>query len=139
MLALFFYGQDVLPRVRCYPLEIYRANEAEPKKRVGYTATYVADIKLKQEIDTTAFIVVHIDAGARTEPHAHQSLQEAFVFLDVTEIGVDGKTYSVGPGDVVLVDPGEKHWFSAPADRNISFLAIKLPNIPDDKVKASAA
>jgi len=120
-------------------LEIYRANEAEPKKRAGYTATYVADIKLKQEIDTTAFILVNLDAGACTEPHAHQSLQEAFVFLDATEIGVDEKKFSVGAGDVVLVNPGEEHWFSAPVDRDTSFLAIKLPNIPDDKVKASAA
>ncbi|MBS3795327.1 MAG: cupin domain-containing protein [Candidatus Thorarchaeota archaeon] len=118
-------------------MEIYRANEAEPKKRVGYTATYVADITLKQEIDNIAFIVVHLDAGARTEPHVHRSLQEAFVFLDATEMGVDENKFSVGAGDVVLVDPGEAHWFSAPADRGISFLAIKLPNIPDDKVKAS--
>lgn len=120
-------------------MRIYRANEAEPKQRAGYTATYVADVELMTRVGTAAFIVVHVDAGVRTETHMHQSLQEAFVFLDETIIGINQETVSVGPGDVVVVDPGEEHWFSAPKDREISFIAVKLPNIPDDKVKSSAA
>ncbi|MGV9169315.1 MAG: cupin domain-containing protein [Promethearchaeia archaeon] len=120
-------------------MKIFRADESEPKTRAGYTATYVADIELKQRVETAAFIVVHVDAGQRTEPHAHHSLQEVFIFLDDTEVGINEEVIPVGLGDVVIVDPGEEHWFSAPADTDVSFIAVKLPNIPDDKVKPSVA
>ena len=113
---------------------IHRIRDAVKAERAGYSASYVSDIEFASLISSAGFIVVSIPAGMSTKPHAHKHIQEVFVANSQVSIFIDGTQYILEGGDVVLVDPGEFHSFQAPMDTNGSIIAIKVPNIKDDKV-----
>ncbi len=113
---------------------INRIRDAVKVERVGYSASYVSDIEFSSLISSAGFIVVSIPAGKTTKPHAHEHIQEVFVANSQVNIFIDGTQYLLESGDVVLVDPGEFHSFQAPLDSDSSIIAVKVPNIKDDKV-----
>ncbi len=114
-------------------VKIYRASECELIGAGGYGRKYVADIKFRAPVPTAGFIWVKIPPRTRTEPHAHQQLEEVFVTMASTVVGVGDRTYSVGEGDVVVVEPGEPHWFET-GDNEVVVIAVKCPDLKDDKI-----
>jgi quercetin dioxygenase-like cupin family protein len=115
-------------------VRLYRASEAEDVGRAGYSARYIADIEFRNRIENGGFILVSILAGTTTTPHAHAILEEVFIALSRLEISVSGISYHLEPGDIVLAEPGEPHYFSAHPKEDGKVLAIKLPNLKDDKI-----
>jgi quercetin dioxygenase-like cupin family protein len=117
-------------------VEIYRVADAESKERLGYEAKYVADIVLTGPPDSAGFIIVKIPPEMKTSPHSHGVLAEVFVIMGKTKMGVEDTLYDVNEGDVVVVEPGEFHWFETPAGPDVDVIAIKMPNLKDDKIDA---
>jgi quercetin dioxygenase-like cupin family protein len=113
---------------------IYRASSASRKGRAGYEATYVADLLLEKPAQSLGFIVVKIPQGVTTEPHYHSQLDEAFIALTPLTVIVNGTEYSLEQDDILVAAPGEKHSFSSPGQKPGKLLAIKIPNIKDDKL-----
>jgi quercetin dioxygenase-like cupin family protein len=105
-------------------------------KRGGYDAKYVADIVFRGQKESAGFILVNIPSGNTTSPHAHGVLEEVFIFMDMVEMTIDGELHQMERGDVVLIEPGEAHWFKAPKDRDATLIAVKLPNLKDDKISS---
>ena len=120
-------------------VKIYRSKEVELVGLAGYGRKYVADVEFRTAIDTAGVIYVRIPAGYRTEPHAHMSLEEIFVILNSTRMGINETVYDLEEGDVILVEPGEPHWFETPSENDVVAIAIKLPNLKDDKVTPTDA
>ncbi len=118
-------------------VKIHKASEVESMGRAGYDVKYVAHLTFKDALDNGMFIYVKIPAGMKTRPHRHNILEEVFIAIDSLTIGVNDIPYSLEEGDVVLVEPGESHWFRSPEDRSARMIAIKLPNIEDDKEETS--
>jgi len=116
-------------------VKVYRASEAEVKSRAGYGAKYVADISFKNPVENAGFILVKIPPTMKTNPHAHGKLEEAFMIMNPTIMGVDETLYELDEGDVVLVEPGERHWFQTPDGGAVTIIAVKLPNLKDDKIE----
>ncbi len=114
---------------------LYQLDEAESASREGYIARYVADIVFEKPSDTAGVILVELGVGGRTKPHAHEDLQEVFVALGDMKANVAGEDYILHRGDVLLVEPKEFHSFEAYLGQAASMLAIKIPNLKDDKVK----
>jgi glyoxylate utilization-related uncharacterized protein len=58
------------------------------------------------------------------------------LFIAITEIRIiiNDTRYDLKEGDVVFVEPGEAHSFETETDRTGRILALKFPNIKDDKV-----
>ena len=54
--------------------------------------------------------------------------------LTEIRIYVDDAHFDLDDGDVVVVDPGEMHSFEVPGKTQARLLAMKFPNIKDDKV-----
>ena len=117
-------------------VELHKLGEAKSASREGYFASYVADIVLKEPSDTAGVIMVELGVGGKTKPHAHEALQEVFVALGDMKANVAGKEYLLNRGDVLLVDPNEFHSFQAYPAQAASMIAIKVPNLKDDKVKS---
>jgi quercetin dioxygenase-like cupin family protein len=117
-------------------VEIYRASDAESKERLGYEARYVADMVFKDPPDSAGFIIVKIEPEMKTSPHSHGVLAEVFVIMGKTKMGVADMLYDMNEGDVVVVEPGEFHWFETPAGPDVDVIAIKMPNLKDDKIEA---
>ncbi len=117
-------------------VEIYRAADADSKERLGYGAKYVADLAFKDPPDSAGFIIVKIPPSMKTSPHSHGVLAEVFVIMGKTKMGVEDTLYDVDKGDVIVVKPGEFHWFETPTGPDVDVIAIKMPNLKDDKIEA---
>lgn len=115
-------------------MKVYRVSDVQAVMREGYSASYVADIQLNQSTDSAGIIIVSISKGTRTQGHAHALLEEMFIPMGHIKIGVDAAILDLSSGDVVIVEPYEKHWFEAPADEDATIIAVKLPNLKDDKL-----
>ena len=115
-------------------MKIYRISESETKGRAGYTASYVADIALTSPASSTGVIVVKVPRNTKTEPHAHAILEEIFVVMNRTQMGVGERVLDLEPGDVVVADSGEAHWFETYHDVDLTLIALKVPNLKEDKV-----
>lgn len=100
----------------------------------GYGRKYVADIVLKAPTDNAGFILVRIPGGVETAPHAHEFLEEVFIVMNKTKMGVGSRMLDLEEGDVVLAESGEPHWFVTPEGDDVAIFAIKFPNLKQDKV-----
>lgn len=112
---------------------VFRSDTAEKKERAGYEAKYLADILLKSPIDSLGFIVVTIPPGVTTEPHYHSQLDEVFVAITPVVVIVDFDEILLNPDDILIAEAGEKHSFRPASDNFGRLLAIKMPNVKDDK------
>ena len=112
----------------------YPAEECDPVKRAGYTARYLADIEFPEPVDSAGFVFVRIPAGGRTRSHTHYHLDEMFVAMTPLRVGVGTELHEAKVGDVFLIERGELHWFEAPASTDALLMAIKVPNLKEDKV-----
>ncbi|TFH08002.1 MAG: cupin domain-containing protein [Candidatus Thorarchaeota archaeon] len=115
-------------------VQIFKASESEEIRKKGYTARYVADVEFCRDLNSGGFILVYVAAGTRTEPHKHEELEEVFVVLSDLKIVIDSAEYELEKGDVVLVAPNEFHSFIALENSDANIIAIKLPNLKNDKV-----
>ncbi len=117
-----------------YTMRVFRASDAERHGRAGYEATYIADLVLKKSAKSLGLIVVDIPKGMKTSPHLHRDLEEFFVALTPLTVEIGGESRVLDAGDVAVAEPGEAHSFRAPADIDARLLAIKAPNLKDDKI-----
>jgi quercetin dioxygenase-like cupin family protein len=67
---------------------------------------------------------VRFDDGARTNWHEHDGEQILNVMEGVGCVGTDYATRPIGPGDVVRIPAGERHWHGARSGQHLVHLAI---------------
>lgn len=116
-------------------VRVYRARDSETIESGGYDRKYLADITFHEPLSSAGFIWVRIPNGQSTSPHTHKLLQESFVILNRVMMNVDDESFSLDVGDIVLVEPGETHFFRAKFGEDAQLIAIKFPNLKSDKIK----
>jgi quercetin dioxygenase-like cupin family protein len=116
-------------------VRLYRASSASETARAGYSAKYIADIKFRKSLDNGGLILVTIPQGVSTAPHSHGELEEVFIAWTSLDLHVNEKTLHLLPGDVALVEPGESHSFTATMKHESRLMALKFPNLKDDKIQ----
>ncbi|MHA2149556.1 MAG: cupin domain-containing protein [Candidatus Thorarchaeota archaeon] len=115
-------------------VRIYRVEDSEKASRAGYEASYIADLTFCTSLDSCGVILVDIEKNGETSPHSHEQLEEVFIAITEIRIIINDTRYDLKEGDVVFVEPGEAHSFETETDRTGRILALKFPNIKDDKV-----
>jgi quercetin dioxygenase-like cupin family protein len=66
--------------------------------------------------------------GARVDLHRHPAFQETFVVLEGRfDFEVDGKRYSLGPGETLVVPRGAPHGFTCTSPESGRLLTISTP------------
>lgn len=65
--------------------------------------------------------------GARNRWHRHTTEQVLVVTNGRGIIATEAEELRVTPGDVVLVQPGERHWHGAEPGADLSHLSILVP------------
>ena len=71
-------------------------------------------------------LVVRIEPGARTNWHAHPLGQTLHVLSGSGLVQCWGEpAREINPGDVVWIEPGEKHWHGAAPNNLMSHLALQ--------------
>lgn len=120
-------------------VRIYKVRDSDLKQRTGYKARYFTDITFREPVATCGMILVSLEPGSISAPHGHEHLEEVFMALTIIRVHVDDVTYDLDEGDVIVVDPGEMHSFEVIDQNEGRLLALKFPNIPDDKVTPSSS
>jgi quercetin dioxygenase-like cupin family protein len=115
-------------------VQIFRVASAEDTTRAGYSAKYVADISFRENLKTGGFILVTIPAGTSTSPHSHGKLEEVFIAWTSLTLHINDEIFHLNAGDIALVEPHERHSFTASPNSEAKVVAIKLPNLKDDKI-----
>lgn len=73
----------------------------------------------------TAAAIVTFEPGARTAWHTHPLGQKLFVTSGVGWVQKEGGPIEeIHPGDLVIIDPGEKHWHGASPTIGMTHIAI---------------
>ena len=115
-------------------VRIFRAEDSVKASKEGYEASYVADLTFGKSIDSCGVILVDIQENGKTSPHAHEHLEEVFVAMTKIRMIINDTRYDLNEGDVVIVAPNEAHSFETEQNETGRILALKFPNLKDDKV-----
>jgi quercetin dioxygenase-like cupin family protein len=113
---------------------VYRIGETESKQRAGYEARYFADLVFREPVDSCGMILVTLEPGSKSSPHGHDHLEEVFMALTGLRVQVDNTMIDLAEGDVLVVEPGEMHSFEVIGNSPARMLAMKFPNLKNDKV-----
>ena len=115
-------------------VRIYKAKDSAKAGRAGYEASYVADLTFLKPLDSCGVILVDLEKNGKSSPHSHEHLEEAFIAMTDIRMFIDDAPYDLKEGDVVVAEPGEAHSFETTPNKAGRILALKFPNIKDDKV-----
>lgn len=81
--------------------------------------------------------IILLKPGQAIGAHFHNKVEETFYFFEGSgKILVNDVAYTIQPGDVYRINPGEKHDIVNKSKEVIRCLFIKCPYLPDDRVKA---
>jgi mannose-6-phosphate isomerase-like protein (cupin superfamily) len=85
-----------------------------------------------QSNHSLAYIV--IPPGKSSDPHFHQLSQESYYILEGEgEMMVDRQEFTLIPGQVCYIEPGEIHQISNQGEKDLVFLAVCVPAwVPED-------
>jgi quercetin dioxygenase-like cupin family protein len=121
-------------------------SEAESKpvvRRAGdveYEAVDLADglhkgVLLGDEQHTPSFNMRRfvLDPGASVPPHTNKVEHEQYVVEGKYVVGIGTETYTVSPGDSLLIPAGVEHWYRNDNEERGSFLCL-VPKSPDEIV-----
>jgi quercetin dioxygenase-like cupin family protein len=72
-------------------------------------------------------VLVSFSAGARTYLHTHDVPQVLHCIEGAGILATESERNVVGPGDVVYVPAGERHWHGATAEGPFTHLSIRPP------------
>ena len=120
-------------------VRIYKVRDSELKQRTGYEVRYFADITFRENVSTCGVILVCLEPGSISAPHGHEHLEEVFIALTKIRVHVDDMTYDLDEGDMIVVGPGEMHSFEGLDNNEARFIAMKFPNLRDDKFDQETA
>ncbi len=115
--------------------KIIRIDEIPDEQREGgnYSIKRMFTEKLRKNPDNIGFYQTTILPRNKVKHHSHQQLDEVLYFLTPGKVRIKSKIYEFNPGDVMILPPDTPHEIFA-EDKKVVLIAVKLPNIPDDKV-----
>lgn len=113
-------------------MKIVKSKDKQWLEKQGYSKKVILDEKdLKQK---DSFVQeVKIKAGQTAKNHYHKIQTEVFYFL--TENGywiINGKKMSFKTGDVLVIEPFDKHEVVNDTSKDYLYLAVKYDYAPDD-------
>lgn len=74
-------------------------------------------------------------AGTASREHVHRVAEEVYYVLEGGgTVCVDGEVRAVGPGDVVVISPGQRHKVAQQGERDLVLLVTCVPAYSPDEV-----
>ncbi|NTU46246.1 cupin domain-containing protein [Candidatus Roizmanbacteria bacterium] len=69
----------------------------------------------------------HLEPGETFEPHAHADSEEIFYFLEgYGEMTVDGETFDITPGGVIVIEKDEQHSVKNTGEETLRFITVRV-------------
>lgn len=115
-------------------MKIIKLKEIPVEEKKGYSIKRLFTEVLSCNPQNVGFYETTIPKGSVCKHHYHKELDEIILFLTTAKMRVEQEIYDFETGDIVILNPSDKHEFIA-ENNEVKLIAVKLPNIPDDKVE----
>lgn len=113
-------------------MQIIRTNEVPEEGKGEYSVKRLFTEPLKHSPENVGFYLTTIPARKKVKRHFHPIALEVLFFLTNGIIEADGSAYSFAPGDIAILQPGERHEIQA-EDEEVRLTAVRIPNFVGDK------
>lgn len=114
-------------------MKIFRLKEAKVEPRDWGSLGTLAEVSLPNSVSSVGFFHPTTPPNGTLRFHRHEEIHEFIYFLNPAQIKVGSESYSISPGDIVMLSPGDPHEISA-GPEGVSLFVVKLPNKPKDVV-----
>ena len=115
-------------------MRIIRLKDVPVEEREGYSIKRLFTEFLSCNPENVGFYETTVPKGSVCKHHYHEKLDEIIIFLTKAKMRVEKEIYNFESGDIVILKPLDKHEFIA-EDNEVKIIAVKLPNITNDKVE----
>jgi quercetin dioxygenase-like cupin family protein len=105
-------------------------NDGLPDPELGAETQFEGTVEMRKAIEgeragDVRIYLVSFQEGARTHWHVHQGEQVLYVVEGLGRAQKWGEAvHEIGPGAIVSIAPGEKHWHGAGRRSRMSHLAV---------------
>lgn len=113
-------------------MKIIRRKEVKDIDRGGYSIKRLFTKEFQEAPKDVGFYETTIQKGSKCKEQWHKKSYEVVYFLTSGVAKLDGKEYELQKGDLVILDPNEKHEWLAPANDVVVF-AMRFPHLIEDK------
>ncbi len=115
-------------------MKIIRLKDVPIENKKGYSIKRLFTEFLSCKPENVGFYETTVPIGGVCKHHYHEKLDEVILFLTKAKMRVEKEIYDFEAGDIVILKPKDRHEFIA-QDNEVRLIAVKLPNIIDDKVE----
>ena len=112
-------------------METDRIDDTRGEPPAEWPAHFQGDVRLQPFANPfppggAAVAAVHFAAGGRSRPHVHRYGQVLVVTSGRGLVGDRTGRREVGPGDVVVAQPGEWHWHGATPHSPMTHVTVQV-------------
>ena len=116
-------------------MKIIKRDEIIDEDRGGYFIKRLLTQIFKEAPLNAGFYETTIPKGSKCKEQWHKKSYEAVYFLTSGVAKLNGKEYKFSSGDLVVLEPNEKHEWLA-IENEVKMFAMRFPNLLDDKYTA---
>jgi mannose-6-phosphate isomerase-like protein (cupin superfamily) len=109
-------------------MQLFNRNDVEPF--VGDDESIVRELASPGNSNLTRHSLAEIrhPPGTASQEHYHTEAEEVYYVIEGQgAVRVDGKTRTIGPGDVVVIVPGERHTVWQEGEGDLVLLVTCVP------------
>ncbi len=119
-------------------MKVFKMSKVKKKPAVG--ALFTGPVTMQTFVDTDLskrFMIrqVNFGRGVRNKFHSHTIEQVLIVTEGKGIVATDKGKINVGPGDIIFVPAGEKHWHGAARGATFSHLYVMSPDSETTKLE----
>jgi quercetin dioxygenase-like cupin family protein len=111
-------------------MHVIRGDSASPQRALRdiFTGEVHAHTYVDEKVgDHLRLTLVKFGAGGRTKWHRHAFEQALLITEGRGIVATEGEEHLVGPGDIVVIPAGEKHWHGGTESSAMAHISITTP------------
>jgi quercetin dioxygenase-like cupin family protein len=112
-------------------MHVIKGADAPANKGTTFTGDVTLTRLLAAEDGKVSVSSVHFEDGARTNWHDHPGEQVLFVVDGEARAGTVDEEFTAGPGDIIHMPAGERHWHGAVEGSSMTHLSITIVGPPN--------
>mgnify|MGYP001571392805 CR=1 FL=1 len=113
-------------------MKIIRSGEIDDKNRGNYMVKELGALLLHDYVNDGILFETRLPKGNDFKEQWHEQSTEMIYFLDRGLAIVNGNRYELQKGDILILEPKERHKIIAEYG-DVTMFATRFPNLPHDK------
>ena len=106
-------------------MQVIRKANTTSRQGTTFTGrTTLTTMLERQKVGGLSLTTVSFEDGSVTNWHDHPGEQILYILEGLGRVGTAESDWEVGPGDVVYIGPGEKHWHGAAEGSAMTHISV---------------